>query len=303
LGAPGSQRSEKALELSQIADLSDSAHISLEVCLDVTGVPKIDVTPGMCLELRVRLRLGFEIKTALRFAIINGKPSIKSAYLNLPDNKVIANLTYGHAATIWRINMGWTRRKNRNQLGFVLDTERGYWARNEQTADEDDADPMSPKTTRVIPFVEDRKNCLLFQPLTEMDENQMASLQGSLKQAIQTVYQLEDSELAAEPLPGRDERKVILFYEAAEGGAGVLRQLIMDPKAFSIVATQAMELCHFDTSSGQDKGRAPRASEDCEAACYDCLMNYSNQRDHSLLDRKSVRTNPQIPFNFLYQKE
>jgi hypothetical protein len=33
----------------------------------------------------------------------------------------------------------------------------------------------------------------------------------------------------------------------------------------------------------------PRAREDCEAACYDCLMTYTNQMDHPILDRQSIR--------------
>ncbi len=236
-----------------------------------------------------RLRLGYEISTGVRFALHGGKPSFKTASLNLPDDRSIATLTYGHAATIWRINLGWARRKNKSQHGFVLDTERGYWARNEQAAEEDEADPISAKTTRVVPYVEDRRNCLLFQPANPLDENQMASIQAALKQAIQACYQLEDNELAAEALPTREERKVILFYEAAEGGAGVLRQLISDPHAFPAVAKEALELCHFDAETGEDRRRAPRATEDCEAACYDCMMTYGNQRDHSLLDRQAIR--------------
>jgi very-short-patch-repair endonuclease len=35
--------------------------------------------------------------------------------------------------------------------------------------------------------------------------------------------------------------------------------------------------------------RAEGAAEDCEAACYDCLLSYSNQRDHNLLVRHSIR--------------
>ena len=236
-----------------------------------------------------RLRLGYEIKTGVRFTVHGGRPSYRTASLHLPDGNQLASLTYGHAATLWRINLGWTRRRNKSQYGFVLDTERGYWARNEQAAEEDEADPMSAKTTRVVPYVEDHRNCLLFKPTTPLDENQMVSLQAALKQAIQTCYQLEDNELAAEALPGREDRKGILFYEAAEGGAGVLRQLISDPRAFASVARDALEICHFDSETGEDKRRAPRSNEDCEAACYDCLMTYGNQRDHTLLDRQSIR--------------
>ena len=116
----------------------------------------------------------------------------------------------------------------------------------------------------------------------------MASLQPALKNAIQVLYQVEDNELAAEPLPNEDERRLILLYESAEGGAGVLRQLLDAPDALAQVAAKALELCHFD-AAGNDLGRAPGAKEDCEAACYDCLMSYTNQRDHELLDRQLIR--------------
>ncbi len=148
---------------------------------------------------------------------------------------------------------------------------------------------MSPRTMRVVPFVEDTKNCLLFEPEEQLDLEQMASLQAALKNAIQVEYQLQDNELAAEPLPDVDNRQILLFYEAAEGGAGVLRRLVDDQNAFSSVARQALQVCHFDPNSGEDLLHAPNAREVCEAACYDCLMSYYNQMDHRLLDRKTIQ--------------
>ena len=62
-------------------------------------------------------------------------------------------------------------------------------------------DPLSERHKRVIPFVEDHRNCLLSTPLVALEAEQMASLQAALKRAIQAVFQLEDQELAAEPLP------------------------------------------------------------------------------------------------------
>jgi very-short-patch-repair endonuclease len=55
------------------------------------------------------------------------------------------------------------------------------------------------------------------------------------------------------------------------------------------VARTALEICHFDPDTGEDLGHAPQADEVCEAACYDCLMNYANQRDHAILDRKLIK--------------
>ena len=118
--------------------------------------------------------------------------------------QVLATVTYASSATLWRINLGWKRRADPNQKGFLLDVERGFWAKQseqEEAASRDD--PMSPRIQRVTPYVEDTKNCLLFEPAEGLDEGQMASLQAALKAAIQVHYQLEDDELAAEPLPSR----------------------------------------------------------------------------------------------------
>jgi ATP-dependent helicase YprA (DUF1998 family)/very-short-patch-repair endonuclease len=247
-----------------------------------------------------RLRLGYEIRTGVRFTEHGDRPSFRTATVNL-DSEKLFDLTYGGAARIWRLNMGWARRANRSQHGFVLDTERGTWARgdHEIAGDQEGVggreaaanaeDPMSARTQRVIPFVEDHRNCLLVEPAGALGEAAMAGLQAALKNAIQLEYQLEDTELAAEPLPSREHRRLILLYEAAEGGAGVLRHLLDDPVALSRVAGRALELCHFDPASGEDRHRADRASEDCEAACYDCLMSYTNQNDHALLDRQAIR--------------
>jgi ATP-dependent helicase YprA (DUF1998 family) len=234
-----------------------------------------------------RVRMGYELRSGVRFADYGGRLAAKTALIEVMDQP-IAQITYGPTASLWRINLGWRRRSNQNQYGFVLDIERGVWESNKESADDPD-DPMSPRTLRVIPYVEDRKNCLLFEPLVKLDKPTMASLTASIKSAIQVLYQLEDNELAAEPLPTIDERRLILLYEAAEGGAGVLRRIVEDPAAFPLIAREALRLCHFDPETGNDLHRAPRAREDCEAACYDCLMSYFNQMDHLLLDRHLIK--------------
>ena len=176
-----------------------------------------------------RFRQGYDIRTGVRFAQIDGRFRCRSAHIKASDGEILGELSYGHSATLWRINFGWSRRKKDSQDGFVLDIERGDWRNDDSAADPDDAPAVadatgSDRTLRVIPFVDDRRNCLLFTPHFTIEPAAMAALQAALKSAIQVVYQLEDGELAAEPLPSREERRVILFYEASEGGAGVLRQ-------------------------------------------------------------------------------
>jgi len=204
-----------------------------------------------------RLRQGYELRTVVRFDEREGMPAHRTA-LAERGGEVLAMLTYCQVGTIWRINLGWRRRKNKEQYGFLLDTERGYWAKNEQDpAGDDPQDNLSNRTARVIPYVEDRRNCLVFQPADPLDQKEMASLQAALKNAIQVHYQLEDNELAAEPLPEFDQRRQILFYEAAEGGAGVLRRLVDEPQNLAEVAREALSLCHFDPDTGADLRRRP----------------------------------------------
>ena len=116
---------------------------------------------------------------------------------------------------------------------------------------------------------------------------EMASLEAALKSAIEIVFQLESDELASEALPSRDDRRVLLFYESAEGGAGVLKRLIDEPQAWRTVSAAALLRCHFDPDSGAEL--PDRGVEPCEAACYDCLLSYRNQLDHGLLDRQAIK--------------
>lgn len=232
-----------------------------------------------------RLRLGFDIRTTLRYAVRSGNLSCVSAKVMLAD-ECLGTLTYGDSAMIWRINMGYRKRSAGEPEGFWLDTERGYWAKRPDE-DNDDDSPMGKSKILVRPFVSDTKNCLLFEPEFPISDTILASLQAALKNAIQRVFELEDSELSVEPLPSRDKRKSILFYESTEGGAGVLKRVI-DSTGFKRVIKEAIELCHFDASTFEDLQKASHAKESCEAACYDCLMSYSNQTDHEFLDRKAI---------------
>jgi len=240
-----------------------------------------------------RFRKGFDLQTAIRFEERGGKPSPRKADL-YEGTTPLAVLHYGDAATIWRVNLGMRRRDITKPDGFILDLERGLWESQERLAEAQetngDSEDMSGNVARVIPYVEDRRNCLLFTPFPTREPAFMASLQAALKNAIQVCFQLEDSELACEPLPSGELRTQILIYESAEGGAGVLRRLVADGQTSLIeVARTALDLLHFDPDSGEDLQFPKGSKEACEAACYDCLMSYGNQWDHELLDRHLIK--------------
>jgi hypothetical protein len=108
---------------------------------------------------------------------------------------------------------------------------------------------------------------------------------------IEAVFQLEEGEILAEPMPARDARNGFLLYEATEGGAGVLTRLVAEPKTVAQVALEALAIMHFDVSDSailpdDPSALADVASTSCVAACYRCLMSYYNQPDHELIDRR-----------------
>jgi hypothetical protein len=56
----------------------------------------------------------------------------------LVDGVTVLRLSYGDSTDLFRLNLGWANQTGSQPLGFSLDLERGYWARNQ--ADEDDQD-------------------------------------------------------------------------------------------------------------------------------------------------------------------
>ena len=119
--------------------------------------------------------------------------------------------------------------------------------------------------------------------LKDLGESRITTLMYALKRGIESFFQLEEVELASEPLPNGSDRQQILFYESAEGGAGVLQRVITDTKALQSVARAALDVIHC-RPDGVDK--KDTLSQECEAGCYRCLLSYYNQPDHPLIDRK-----------------
>lgn len=236
-----------------------------------------------------RQRQGYEMVTTLRFSEEDGRKRVTTASV-AEGGDTLLELQYGPAATLWRINLGWRRRKEKSVYGFSLDAATGEWTRDPQspTDAEDDRVAKGKTVQRITPYVEDTRNVLVLTPALELSESARVSLQHALKRGIEQEFQIEEAELAAEPLPDETARKRILFYEAAEGGAGVLTRVASDPGAVSRIARKALEVCHYTSTTGDwDGDDDPVNGEDeCEAGCYRCLLSYYNQPDHPLIDRR-----------------
>lgn len=234
-----------------------------------------------------RQRTGYDIVTGFHFSNRRNDADALTTEL-MGDNGRIATMTYGDAAEIYRLNRGWLRRKNPNEFGYSIDLERGSWVKNkDDDSDKDSQDPMSPKVKHhVIPFVQDRRNVLTIQFDQPLSLEEMATLEAVIKQAIVRTFQVESHEVAVEPLPSRKDRRRIFLYEATEGGAGVLRRLVDDSQAFDRFIEEAFRCAHFDPATMTDEGGDANGGDGCEAACYECLLDYYNQPDHRRIDRK-----------------
>lgn len=231
-----------------------------------------------------RRRAGFEIATSFKFT-----PNHNRDDSTVSDGDgTLAELAYGDTALIRRTNLGRRRRKDPNEHGFWLDLAKGNWLSEkiagDMDGDDSDIDDVGKVKLKdkVIPYVEDTRNILLFRVAEAIGSNEAVTLQYALERGIEAEFQLEDSELSTELLPDPDERGRMLFTESAEGGAGVLRRIAAEPAALARAARKALEICHFD-AAGVD------VKPDCVQACYDCLLSYGNQLHHTKIDRHVVR--------------
>lgn len=240
-----------------------------------------------------RQRQGYEIRTGFQWPQRhNGRLDVRNAVLE-DEEGIIASLTFAPATPIKRFNVGLRRRDPQAGFGFNINPRNGYW---ERAPDDDDAD-APPDPTRVVPqlivpYVEDRKNALLLRFDGETrDPTEMADLQYAILRGLEMTFQLEEGELLGEALPSRVDRRAILIYEAAEGGAGVLGRLVDDSRAFGQVIAEAIKICHFDYNRftcepGNELHDVEGAA--CVAGCYRCLLSYYNQMDHEAIDRRSA---------------
>jgi ribosomal protein L37E len=241
-----------------------------------------------------RQRQGFELQTTFEWATRGHVRDVRSGACMEGDDELL-RLSYGAGATITRLNKGLRRRADRAEYGFKIDPVTGYWAKNDEEDEDKKEDPEVAPRQRIVPSVQDRKNALLIQPWdATLEQRSLATLQHALLRGIESVFQLEEGEVLAEPMPTRDERGGFLLYEATEGGAGVLTRLVSEDYSLATVAKEALRIMHFELGE-EDRPLTEEAEAlrdlpgtSCVAACYRCLMSYFNQPDHELLDRRDV---------------
>lgn len=244
-----------------------------------------------------RRRAGFRLVTSYRFAD-HGERKGRQDALVADHVGRIATVSFGDSATVRITNMGRLRAKPDESDGFWLDPADGRWM-NERDAAEASGDSSEMpvvdadgnekrRKKRVIPYVQDSRNILVMKLDEPLPQPVALSLMYALERGIEAAFELEDSELSSELLPpDGGDRDRMLFTEAAEGGAGVLRLMQSETQALARAAAEALAICHFGLD-GADLG-GPHPDRPCARGCYECLLTYGNQLDHGAIDRHSVR--------------
>ncbi len=232
-----------------------------------------------------RMRRGYEITLHFRYALDHGQPRRRLATARDAGGESLLALTYAPAVTLWNINHRWKHQVEDN--GFRLEMQNGYWVGEKLPAFLTNRSVAPTIRPNVRPFVHTSANALLLRTPAE-DEAFIATLQYALGRGIEQVYQVEGSELSSERI-GEGDQRAIFFWEAAEGGLGILRHLVSDGAALARIARTALQSLHFNPETGADLRPGEDEATGCARACYDCLLSYYNQRDHFRLNRHLVR--------------
>ncbi|MGI5122302.1 protein kinase domain-containing protein [Marinactinospora thermotolerans] len=245
-----------------------------------------------------RRRAGFRLETSYAFQDHGARKGRLTSHVTDTDGAPVLDLDYGDSATVRITNLGRVRDKPGEPDGYWLDLGDGRWLNDRAAADAIEGTGMpvvdedgneKRRKKRVLPYVEDRRNILVVTLDEPQPEPVALSFLYALERGVEAAFELEDSELTAELLPPDDgPRRRMLFTEAAEGGAGVLRRIQHEKDALAKAARTALEICHFDPETGEDLG-GPAEGEKCARGCYACLLTYANQMHHRRLSRHAAR--------------
>jgi ATP-dependent helicase YprA (DUF1998 family)/predicted nucleic acid-binding Zn-ribbon protein len=211
--------------------------------------------------------------------------------LELDGDGVSARVTYESNARIVTVNSGIRGRDEDELQGFALCTECKRWLNSygqiEKHLDGNcyaNADKGAIREGIELYTEGGHDTVTVTTPLPgNVDEDRSKSFFHTLKEALYqgvlVEFDLDEQELSTfiKPSPSEHGDLAIVIHETSEGGAGALHDLTdPDKDRFARAIREALDVLHVNDPDG------------CERACYECLMSYYNQREHSWFDREIV---------------
>jgi len=223
-----------------------------------------------------RTSTGYDIEQYFNYP--KGMESTKQAEITV-DGTPILNAIFCPSTQLVQINHKW--RRSKDEQGFIIHNESGKWLNKADLENEE-----TQKSSREVKiFARDTADTLYLQPVKDLglEADQVISLAYALKRGVETVFQVEESEIGVW-IMGKKEEPNIMIYESAEGSLGIVSQLILTPSRLMEVYKAAYRAMHFDPETLED------TRPDLPKATYDDLLSYYNQPHHDKLDRHGIKS-------------
>lgn len=250
-------------------NLSDTANREHLHHLLEMAESRAEETARITCEEEERISRGYDVESY--FHVDGGDfASIRSATARSGSSHLL-NLRFIPAARLVNLNKGW---RSQTTEGFPMGMTSGNWRSSMP-----EPDPDAREEHRLVKlWTSNLADALYIEPIEALglEPDGVVTLQYALKRAIESVFQVEPSEIGVSAI-GDPACPNILLYEAAEGSLGILSQFVDNLETFRKVIEAAEKVCRFE----DDEYKAP--------ASYDDLMSYYNQRDHPRLDRFLIR--------------
>ena len=240
-----------------------------------------------------RQRQGYEVRTGVQFAERRGSRRAPHGPRAGRTASELATLDYGQRGDALadqpRLE---PPRATRSSSGSCSTPSAATGPRTTQAAADDPDDPLQRRRTSASSRTSrTAATPARSTPLAALDAEQMASLQAALKRAIQADVPARGPGARRRAAPDRRRSQRCCCSTrppraapASCAGCSTTRRARAGRRAQALRALPLRPRHRRRTSTAR-----PARREDCEAACYDCLLSYGNQRDHRLLDRHAIR--------------
>jgi ATP-dependent helicase YprA (DUF1998 family) len=244
--------------------------------------------PRMRAVKRNRITADEEERLKGGYKIIHSYKPTGKAEVNevISDNNSLCRISFERSGEMNHLNLGQMADYNRGNIGFMLDTVNLNWVPIPGLQDYLTEKKLSAnQINRNISLLTGSRNDVITIQLTEAyvgeEEVFAKTLVNTLIQSICTVMNLDDNEIKGFYQPFTGQNGKLIIFETSEGGTGTLSSIVRNVDLLNRIARKSLDILHFDEHGKDNEGA-------CSTACYNCICNFFNQRDHKLFDRHTV---------------